>query len=197
MNKPQHVLTILGEVRQILAHPGNWIKHANQDGDRFDLYGALHEARNRWTKTLGLTEAFASSHAALELLTKALPEDCAGSLLGYNARPTTTHADICALIDKAVALRCAELDSPEYNPSEAEPAPAPAPAPSPTFESLVDTLLQRSVKIEFVQVGDVHRVWLHHDDEEHTICTYGPTKLEALQEAYNELRAQQLAKVLP
>lgn len=67
--------------------PGKWCKHQGDNGNgRCCAFGAA------W-----------SSSPALRALREALPEGNR-SIAGYNDAPTTTHADIMALFDRAIAV---------------------------------------------------------------------------------------------
>lgn len=200
MTKPTHVLSLLAAAKDLLRYPSNWAKSELETQGRYGLLGALVEARREFDSAVGQEQARASYECALGHLHQA----CKGSLLVFNDRPTTTHADILKAIDAASAARLAELD-PSIRPAEAhapaEPpvtvlTPAPAPA-APTFEALIDALLEHDIKVELLRRDDRFVVFLDYSSEQGLVNTTGSTKLEALQEAYNELRARQLAQVLP
>jgi hypothetical protein len=79
----------LRAARAAIAAPGLWCKNAYKDGGRCCAIGAL--------EVLG-EAAFKRARQALR---HALPEGFL-SVVAYNDHPTTTHADILALFDRAI-----------------------------------------------------------------------------------------------
>lgn len=88
--------------KSLIADPAHWLKGniADPDDTCFCAYGAICFApRGRW---------FSSDDAGLNALTAAIPAGFVsdGSKLKlalYNDHPDTTHADIMALFDRAIA----------------------------------------------------------------------------------------------
>lgn len=85
----------LRAARAAIAAPGLWCKNAYEDGGRCCAIRALEVATCR---LLG----DAAFWRARQALRHALPEGFL-SVIAYNDAPTTTHADILALFDRAIA----------------------------------------------------------------------------------------------
>ncbi len=99
------ILKALQDARQFLSDPACWIKHeAFCRDDRANIVSAC---------ALGAIGMLQSSYfgGAVAYLRAALPEPSAQTVAvaEFNNRPTTTHADILALFDRAIAARKAEL----------------------------------------------------------------------------------------
>jgi hypothetical protein len=85
----------LRAARAEIAEPGLWCKNAYEDGERCCAIRALELATCR---LLG----WPAFYRARQALRRALPEGFS-SVIAYNDAPTTTHADILALFDRAIA----------------------------------------------------------------------------------------------
>lgn len=98
------VLKCLEDARQWLSEPGHWCHNDGGSAGENERGGlcAVRSVGRFSGGRLWLTEQ------ARDALTAAMP---AGhfNVAGYNDNPTTTHADILALFDSAIAARKAEL----------------------------------------------------------------------------------------
>jgi hypothetical protein len=101
------VLRALVEGRAMIADPRNWLQgpwHVTDvDGtERYCSAAALNRARNR----------IPGSRAARAYLMAAVPPKYQGRMAAhifFNDDPTTTHADVLAMWDRAISARRADL----------------------------------------------------------------------------------------
>lgn len=96
-------LRVLIEARELLSDPRRWTRGDYCRGDAFCIMGALGY------RLEGQEESFARDDA-LCLLGCELPTRL-WNIPAFNDRPTTTHADVLALFDRAIARRRAELEA--------------------------------------------------------------------------------------
>lgn len=90
-------LRVLTEARALIQLPENWCKvHFDNGNHAHCILGALDCAGHSW---IGRT-----------YLLDALPAGADRSVIIFNDNPATTHADVLALFDRAIAARRKELD---------------------------------------------------------------------------------------
>lgn len=97
------------DARSRIAHPSNWIKGTFQDGDRYCVVGALSavcagrcwerpsDTERRLTRILAGQLPRQSGFQRLMRLRSAR-----WSLIRFNDRPSTSHADVMALFERAI-----------------------------------------------------------------------------------------------
>ena len=90
--KPQPELkpslaTTLRLTRAIISNPENWCKNANQKGNAYCVVGALSLFSAEWAPLIALCQATPDGY----------------DVVCYNDHPKTTHADIMAVFDRAIA----------------------------------------------------------------------------------------------
>jgi hypothetical protein len=98
------VLRELVAARNLLTDARRWAKGDYCAGDAFCVYGALHHVSGRASDEIGKTER-SKTAAFLEAVARNR------SLHIWNDLDTTTHADVLALFDRAIAARRAAVAS--------------------------------------------------------------------------------------
>jgi hypothetical protein len=94
------VLRVLIEARALLSDPARWCKESRYEGSAMCTWGAISRISGKWDdpETEGLL-----SDVAIEL-----NPECWG-YIEFNDAPSTTHADVMALFDRAISRRRSEI----------------------------------------------------------------------------------------
>lgn len=101
------VLQILQDARQLLSDPARWCKDALESNGAVCARGALFNARKGYS--LSWDGWPSKVHARADrFLAKHIPPAFGGSLPFFNNSDSTTHADVLALFDRAIAACLAE-----------------------------------------------------------------------------------------
>ncbi len=95
------VLRVLTEARALIERPENWCKNALYENGARCVLGALYNTQSDnsdgWNMPIGAYNAINSAVPGAFL-----------SIPHFNNDPSTTHADVLALFDRAIAARKAE-----------------------------------------------------------------------------------------
>lgn len=105
-------LEILKRARELIASPDKWIQgswgatadsgptHQNHRPCRFCVWGAVKVAAGAYGDSFD-RESYQKSYVAWRAVERMLAPGLTGGVQ-YNDLPTTTHADILALLDRAI-----------------------------------------------------------------------------------------------
>lgn len=110
------VVDILSATRNLLSDPGHWTKNAfARDAYGVRLHNGYDDEATCWCAA-GAAEHFVGpgdagwrlANRVIEIMRDALPSEWRRSLGRFNDDPSTTHADILAVLDRAIELAKAE-----------------------------------------------------------------------------------------
>lgn len=98
--QPKTTLEVLREARELLSDPAKWTKRG-EHGPRYCTVSAVTEVSGG-----------RADDRATRALYDALPSRWAGQYVhSFNDDPSTTHADVLALFDRAIAAEVAKVGS--------------------------------------------------------------------------------------
>jgi hypothetical protein len=110
VNEIDVTLGVLLKAREFLSNPGNWHKGGISDlGQRsFCILGSIvHVARTREESRVGMHQAWDLMEELATRMGWNADRPC--STAQFNDHPSTTHADVMAFVDRAIALRSEQL----------------------------------------------------------------------------------------
>ena len=84
---------VLLDTREFLSDPNNWTRFANERYGRYCLRGAIRY-RGDWQRGARI--------GAMGAVLDQLPPEFS-SVVDFNDHPSTTHADVLAVLDRALA----------------------------------------------------------------------------------------------
>lgn len=97
------VLRELTATRALIADPSHWGKVHYREGERYCVSGAARQVGMSMASKRLLSLEVPATFRADPVWRKWVPQ--------FNDHPTTTHADVLALFDRAIAARRAEIAS--------------------------------------------------------------------------------------